>query len=113
MNKYLLFAISFLSFGVAAATPNETGNITFLQVHKNPDSNSSSGERFIVRLSSTSSNNSCGSDQWTGYLTTEAGRAQYSALLAIAIASKQVKLEGTPNRCESSSLLIRNLYVAW
>ena len=94
--------------------PVETGEIIFLQIHNNPDLTSSSGHRFIVKLNSTTSENSCGHDQWTGYLDKDSGKAQYSALLSAVMAGKPVMLEGTaPDRCESGSLLLRNVYAIW
>ncbi len=98
----------------SAGKPEETGSIALLQIHKNPDSNTSDGNRFIVRLSGTISENSCGTDSWTGYLDSEAGRAQYSAILAASAAGKDIKLEGTAaDRCQSGNLLLRNVYFVW
>lgn len=84
-------------------------------VHKNPDTNSDTGERFIVRLDSSISNgNECGNDQWTGYLNSDAGRAHYSTLLAHSISNKSIKLQGTSStHCIGGAMLIRNAYSKW
>ena len=114
MKNFLSMVFFIMATNVYAGMPVEIGDITFLQVHNNPDSTLSSGQRFIVKLSSSASENSCGYDQWTGYLDSDVGRAQYSALLSAVMASKQIKLEGTaPDRCESGSLLLRNVYAVW
>ena len=97
-----------------AAYPVETGEIISLQVHKLPDSSSESANRFMVRLSGTISENLCGGDQWSGYLGSDAGKTQYSTLLAAHMAGKEIKIEGTaPDKCDANNLLIRNVYIAW
>lgn len=112
MKKILAPALLLLSANVCAQFPIEAGNITSLQIHNNPDSKVNSGQRYIVKLNSTISINECGHDQWTGYLDSEVDKAQYSALLATFMASKPVTLEGTaPDRCDSGSVLIRNVYI--
>jgi hypothetical protein len=115
MNKFFILIICMFTANVYAGMPNEIGSITFFQIHKAPDSKSSSNERFIVRLSGSVSEPSCGnSSTWTGYLDSDAGRAQYSAILAASISGKSIKLQGTdPNSCLSSNLLIRNVYIVW
>ena len=110
MKFFLISAL--LSAGVYANTPEEQGRITFLQVHKAPDSTSDSGNRFIVSLNGEISENPCGGDQWSGYLTSETGNAQYSMLLSAAISGKEVKIEGNANfKCEGKAMLIRNIYL--
>jgi hypothetical protein len=113
--RYLLTAaILVLTANTYAAIPVEVGDITFLQIHKKPDSTTSASQRFIVKLSGTASENSCGNDQWTGYLDDDAGKAQYSALMSALVAGRAVRFEGTaPDRCESGSLLLRNVYMVW
>lgn len=107
--KKLSAAILFLvSANTYAGFPVETGYITFLQIHKNPDITENAGQRYLVQLSGSASENTCGNDQWTGYFDSGAGRAQYAFLLAALMAGK---LEGTAaDLCESGALLIRNVY---
>ncbi|WP_444894450.1 hypothetical protein ACJJIE_09705 [Microbulbifer sp. TRSA001] len=113
MRMFLLLVI-FFSANVYADFPYEQGDITFLQVHKTPDSNSDSGNRFIVKLDGGMSEDVCGGGQWTGYLTSDAGNAQYSILLSSAVAGKEVKIEGSSNAiCEGTSTLIRNVYLVF
>ena len=115
--KRLLIILSLLLSPVIviAAQPEEVGNITQLFVHRNPDNNLPISERFIVRLDSTISNgNNCGIDQWTGYLDSEAGKAQYSTLMALSMVGKPVKLQGTSaDHCVGGVMLIRNVYLNW
>ncbi|WP_444893536.1 hypothetical protein ACJJIW_19570 [Microbulbifer sp. JMSA004] len=113
MRFFSIFFI-FFSAGVYADFPDEQGEINFLQVHKTPESDSSSGNRFIVKLDGGMSEDTCGGGQWTGYLTSEAGAAQYSMLLSSVMAGKEVKIEGNSNViCEGTSTLIRNVYLVF
>lgn len=113
--KYLLPTVTLiLTTNTFAAMPVEEGDITFLQIHKKPDSTANASQRFIVKLSGTATDNLCGTDQWTGYLDDDAGKAQYSALMSAVMAGRAVRFEGTaPDHCESGSLLLRNVYMVW
>jgi hypothetical protein len=101
----------------SAAGPIEEGKISQFYVHQNPASPANglrSGQRFIVRLDGTVSDNTCTSKTWTGFLDTDAGRAQYSALVAASMSGRSVKLQGTdPNVCESGNIVVRNVYLVW
>jgi len=108
----LIFASS-LSYGYT----KETGKITNIQVHQFPREAPSSerlDQRFFVHLNSTISGESCAQDdRWFGYLNTDAGRAQYSTILAAYMAGKKVTLEATNSQsCTSGSMLIRNIYLS-
>lgn len=113
-NIALLLSMIFLSCQVLAL-PQETGTITFLQIHQNPTGNDSDSPRFIVRISGTpTAENNCSSDSWTGQLETEGGKAMYSTLLALYIAGREVRLQGTTaDTCLGGGLLIRNVYAQW
>lgn len=114
--KKLIFALSILIFSnVAISFPLEQGTITFLQVHRNPDTSNPIGQRFVVRLSSTIANgNNCANEQWEGSLTDDAGKAQYSTLLALFMAGKTVQIQGSgPDVCLGNGLMIRNVYPIW
>ena len=114
MKKLIALLLFSIPVCAIAAYPVETGEIISLQVHKLPDSSSESANRFMVRLNGTISENSCGNDQWSGYLGSDAGKAQYSTLLAAHMAGKEIKIEGTaPDKCTTSNLLIRNVYIVW
>lgn len=111
-NVFLILAL--FSAAAYAGNPEEQGKITLLQVHKAPDSTSDSGNRFIVSLNGGISEDPCGGDQWSGYLTSETGSAQYSMLLSAAISGKEVKIEGNANfKCEGQAMLIRNVYLVF
>ncbi|WP_325892432.1 hypothetical protein [Grimontia sp. NTOU-MAR1] len=115
MNKFIALLLFVFSVSAYANAPIEVGNISLLQIHNNPTSTSNSAQRFIVKLNGSVSTSSCGSsDFWTGALDNDAGRAQYSAILAAATSNKPIKLQGTaPNSCLSGNILIRNVYVVW
>lgn len=95
-----------------AALPTESGLISSLQIHKNPDSNALDSHRYILKIDGSSiTENNCGSDQWTGYLNENIDSAMLSTLLALYIAKQPVKVEGTsPSHCMGGGVLIRNLY---
>ena len=114
MNKILLL-VGLLFSVVANAAPSETGEIEFLQIHKVPESTGNSDNRYIVKLANSEiSDNNCGYDQWTGYFDTEAGKAQYAAVLSAAISDKKILIEGTSSTtCQGGNQIIRNVYVAW
>lgn len=113
----LIFSISnFLYFATPsiAVTPNETGAITELQVHRHPTATNDSGRSFSVIINSRYdgiSNASCTYKQWIGYMNDESGKAQYSTLLAAYMAGKNVKVEGTEGYCVNDKQLIRNVYL--
>ena len=116
--KILVGVLTVLLFSSVANAdmPIEAGNIVFLQVHQNPGNSSNpENQRFILSLdSSISGGNNCGTDKWTGYLDTDARKAQYSTLLALYLAGKPVQVQGTsPDNCVGGSLLIRNVYPKW
>lgn len=115
MNKLIIIVICMFATNAYAGMPNEIGSITLLQIHNDPNSTTRSSQRFIVRLNGAVSESSCGnSSTWTGYLDSDAGKAQYSAVLAASISGNSIKLESTnPNSCFSGNLLIRNVYVVW
>jgi len=111
MNKLLVVVSLFFSI-IANAGPSETGMVDFLQIHKVSGNAENSGNRFIVKLNSTISENSCGEDQWTGYFDTEAGKAQYAAVLAAVMANRKIKIGGTSaNSCLGGNQIIRNVYI--
>lgn len=113
--KYFFVVLLAVSTGAfALGFPVETGDVTWLQIHRNPNDETNSGRRYILRLSGTISPNSCGNEQWTGFVDDEIGAAQYSALLAAAASGKTIKVEGTSHDlCESGSVLIRNVYFVY
>jgi hypothetical protein len=107
---FLVLSILLSSAFAVEAMPSEHGSITFLQIHKVPDSIESSSQRFFVRLSGDISED-CAASVWYGYLDNDAGRAQYSAVLASSVSGAEIKLEATDTSgCTSGSMLIRNVY---
>lgn len=117
-NKMKKDLLVFLLFAAGAAfgsgLPEEHGEVTFLQLHSKPNDDSASGQRYLVKLNSTISENECGVDQWTGTLDTEVGKAMYSTILAAYLAGKSIALHGTSaTTCLSSSMLIRNVFIVY
>ena len=105
--------LMFSATGVVAALPEESGNIIHLQVHNNPNGVPPNDQLVIVRLDSTISvGNNCGTnDQWASYLSNDAEKAQYSTMLALYMAGKPVRVQGTsPDTCINGSLRVRNVY---
>ncbi len=112
MKNFILLLILLSPAITYASTPEETGSITQLLIHRSPTNDQDAGRRFIVKLSSSISNNPCtsGTDSWTGYFSDDTGKAQYSAILAASMAGKEIKIQGTEGFCENNSTLIRNIY---
>jgi hypothetical protein len=115
MKRVLLLAMLFCFSLSAWSQPYEVGEVTNLQIHKGPDSDASINQRFFVKLSGTISEPTCTtSDFWYGYLDSDAGRAQYSAILASSISGKPIKINANDTTtCLSNGLLIRNVFVVW
>ncbi|MDG2642633.1 hypothetical protein HL669_23355 [Vibrio parahaemolyticus] len=118
MKAFFIMGITYCIFCASAWANDyaeETGKISYFQVHKNPTDVSNSGQRFIVRLDSEISSNKCGnSDSWTGTLDTDAGKAIYSAILSAAMADRPIMLQGTgENVCLDGNMLIRNVLLVW
>lgn len=112
MKKLLVLA---LVCGTSYANfPSEEGKITYFQVHNNINDKSDSGQRYIIRLDSEISENTCGNDQWTGLLDSEGGKAIYSAILTAAVSGKSVILNGNgKNSCLNGSMIIRNVFLVY
>lgn len=116
MSKvFTLVLLYYFSLNVYAALPYEVGEVTFLQIHKAPDSEASISQRFFVKLSGSISQSTCTtSDIWFGYLDSDAGRAQYAAILSASISGKNLKIEANDTTtCLSNGLLIRNVFTIW
>ena len=108
-NILPVFLLFFSS--IVLAIPEEEGNIGLLQIHQDPNSSSESAQRYIVGLEGTISESNCGTDYWTGYLKSDADKASYSTLLALYMAGKPVKLQGTSaDTCMGNGVLIRNVF---
>ena len=117
MKNLICLLLVFISVSVVAQTPNKIGEVTHLQVFKNPDSDTS---YFIVQLDGSIGSNPCVDDgqTWAGTFDSEAEKAQYSALLAAYMSGKSVNLQGTSdedssNNCIGSWVRIRNVYSIW
>jgi len=116
MRGIIVFVVLyFFAHNIFAGMPSESGEIEFFQIHKAPNSITSVSQRFFVRLSGSLSESSCNSSgMWFGYLDSDAGKAQYSAILAASISGRSIKFEATdPTSCTSNILLIRNVYTIW
>ncbi|WP_444930646.1 hypothetical protein ACJJIF_02370 [Microbulbifer sp. SSSA002] len=113
--KKVMIGLSLVASSLAFALPEEQGDIGSLQIHQDPNGSDDSAQRFILKISgATISENNCGADQWTGYLNTDADKASYSTLLALLMANKPVKIQGTSaDTCMGNGVLIRNIYPAW
>ena len=113
-----ILLVNFLAFfgpsALAEDWPEEIGKITYFQIHSHPTDETSNGRRYIIMLDSEALPNECGEDRWSGYLDTEAGQAQYSAILAAYMAGEKIRIQGTDSSlCVSGTLLIRNVYLKW
>ena len=115
MFNKLFFICLVLTSHTVFALPEQVGTISFLQIHKSPNESDPTSPRFIVNLAGDGVvESSCGSNSWASPLKTEADRTMFSTLLALQIAEKKVKLQGTnANKCLSGALLIRNVYSTW
>jgi len=115
MKRVLSFVILSCFVLSAWSSPYEVGEVTYLQIHKGPDSDASINQRFFVKLNGTISESTCtSSDFWFGYLDSDAGRAQYSAILAASISGKPLKINASDaTTCLSNGLLIRNVFSVW
>ncbi len=112
MKLVVVLVSLFLVSSYTYALPQESGFISFLQIHQNPVDKSS---RYIVRISgATATENNCGGDEWTGLLETEGDKAMYSTILASHLSGQEIRLQGTSaDTCVGNGLLIRNLYGIW
>ena len=110
----LIFFIASLYSSLSFCLPIEVGQISLLLVHQNLTSTADTAQHFVVNLDSAISENNCGQDVWKGYLKSDADKAMYSTLLALAMANKPVKIQGTSaDTCMAGGMLIRNVYPEW
>ena len=110
----LIFFIALFYSSLSFCLPIEVGQISLLLVHQSPTSTDDTAQRYILNLDSTISENNCGQDVWVGYLKSDADKAMYSTLLALAMANRPVKIQGTSaDTCMAGGMLIRNVYPEW
>lgn len=112
----LLACFVSLVSAAAHALPEQTGEIISLQIHQNPTGNDPDSPRFMVILAGDSipESNCEAASHWTGRFSNDAEAAMYSTLLALYIAGKPVRLNGTnADTCMGKGMLIRNVYAAY
>jgi hypothetical protein len=98
-----------LSSTLSLAGPSEEGLITHLQVF---NSTEESSDKFVVKLDGSISESTCSATEyWYGKLNDDAGKTQYSTLLAASMTGKKVRFEAISSQnCSSAQLLITNVY---
>ena len=109
MKVRFIFLAAALSFAtpIPASAGDQSGYITFLLVHDNPNGT----QKFDVRLDGTPSVDQCTVAGWSQDLTTPVGQAQYAMLLSAYLSGRFVRVSGNaPQTCYSERELIRNVY---
>ncbi|GEM77721.1 hypothetical protein [Vibrio sagamiensis] len=87
----------------------QTGKVSWLLIHNNPDQTKITDKRVLIRLEGSKTSGFC-SDTWTILLSNKAAEVQYSTLLAAYMAGKTVKLTGNPSKlCQGNEEVVRNV----
>jgi hypothetical protein len=87
----------------------QTGYIKSLLVHW-PGSGDGKFDVVLASPMGGSQPGACSQGEWSGYLNTAAGRAQYAMLLAAQSSNQEVTIQGN-DFCESTREVIRNVNI--